>query len=205
MIIAIVGKTNSGKDTAAQYIHDTYNIPFVVSATTRPMRDYETDGREHWFISKEEMEELKARDDVLAYTINDKTGIEYAATLKDIPEGSDCIYIINPEGIRWLNRYGPKGIDISVIYIDCDEKTIIHRGIHRGDNPEVLWKRLDSERTEFNAYKANGDYDYLVDNNGDKDYMLAQIDEVASHLRYIKRRISKIKTADPDDGSNRRP
>ena len=39
-IIAIVGKTSSGKDTAAKYLHDKYGLDMVVSHTTRPMRTH---------------------------------------------------------------------------------------------------------------------------------------------------------------------
>lgn len=95
MIISIVGKTASGKDTAADYISNKYGIPKIVSATTRPMRVYEKNGREHWFVTPLDMMHIRKRDDVIAYTRNPDTGIEYAATLKMFPQGTkDCIYII---------------------------------------------------------------------------------------------------------------
>ena len=54
-IIAVIGKTSSGKDTVAKVLNEKYGIPSVVSMTTRPKREYETNGVEHVFISKEEM------------------------------------------------------------------------------------------------------------------------------------------------------
>ena len=98
MILAIVGLSGSGKDTLAKYISNKYNIPMLVSYTTRPMRDYETNGVQHWFISKEKMDEIKQNEKLIAYTINDMTGIEYCATKSQV-EGKDIIYIINPDGI----------------------------------------------------------------------------------------------------------
>lgn len=181
-IIAIVGKTNSGKDTAAKYIHDKYDIPFVVSATTRPKRDYETNGKEHWFITPDKMRELTNRKDVIAYTKNEKTGIEYAATLKDVPANGNCIYIINPEGIRWYEEHGTVA-NLKSIYVDCDENKIVSRGLARGDNPDVLSNRLSSEREEFDAFRDSGKYDYLIDNSADsKEHLFEQIDEVIDHV-----------------------
>jgi guanylate kinase len=80
MIYAIVGKTSSGKDTIAKHLSWRWNIPIVCSATTRPMRKYETNGKEHWFVTKEKMAELKNSPHVIAYTKMPYTGIEYAAT-----------------------------------------------------------------------------------------------------------------------------
>lgn len=57
-IIALIGKTSSGKDTVARYIKASYGINQIVSYTTRPMRSHETDGVEHYFVSKERMTEV---------------------------------------------------------------------------------------------------------------------------------------------------
>ena len=65
MIIAIVGKTSSGKDSLAKYIKEYYDIPAIVSYTTRPKRESETNGIEHWFISKEEMAELLKIENII--------------------------------------------------------------------------------------------------------------------------------------------
>ena len=39
-IIAVIGKTSSGKDTVAKVLNEKYGIPSVVSMTTRPKREY---------------------------------------------------------------------------------------------------------------------------------------------------------------------
>lgn len=69
MIICIVGKTSSGKDSVAKIANKLFNLNMVVSYTTRPKRSYETDGVEHYFISKERMKEIKENDTMIAYTI----------------------------------------------------------------------------------------------------------------------------------------
>lgn len=58
-IIVIVGKTATGKDTLCKHLKEKYDIPMVVSYADRPMRDYEENGVQHIFISKEEMDELE--------------------------------------------------------------------------------------------------------------------------------------------------
>ena len=63
-LIAIIGRSGSGKDSLKNYIKEKYKLREVVSYTTRPMRDNEVEGREHYFISKDKMTELINNDDL---------------------------------------------------------------------------------------------------------------------------------------------
>lgn len=169
-IIAIIGKTSSGKDTAAKYLHNKYGLDMVVSHTTRPMRTYETNGKEHWFDTKSEFDNFLKNNKIIAYTKNDMTGIEYAAVLSKEELSKNMIYIINPDGIDWMHKNAPD-INILSIYIDLNEEEIINRGIKRGDNIEVLKERLASERDEFNTFRDNigadgwFNYNFLIYND----------------------------------------
>jgi guanylate kinase len=184
MILGIVGKTNSGKDGVAKYIKEKYDVPMVVSYTTRPKRDYETNGKEHWFVDKDKMAELKNRDDVIAYTINEKTGIEYCAIAGAL-DSENMTYIINPEGIKWFyNNCKDNSLRMYSIYVDSKEEDIIHRGINRGDDVETLKLRLDSEREEFNEFRDGYLYDYLVDNDKTLDSLYHKIDRIMYGLGF---------------------
>lgn len=184
MIISIVGLTNSGKDSVAKYINEVYNIPMVVSYTTRPKRDYETDGKEHWFVDKAKMTELMKRDDVIAYTKNKTTEIEYCA-VGGLKPNENLVYIINPEGIYWFENNGGKA-EMYSIYIDADETDIYNRGINRGDDKQVLTTRLTSERAEFIEFRDKGHYDYIIHNNKTLEHMYNEVDKVMYSLGFRK-------------------
>lgn len=56
-LLAIMGKAGSGKDTILNKIISKKLIPNavpIVSCTTRPKRDYEEDGKDYHFLSREE-------------------------------------------------------------------------------------------------------------------------------------------------------
>lgn len=181
-IIAIVGKTASGKDTAARYLCEQYGITPVVSFTTRPKRDSETDGVEHYFVPRAEMALLRKRSDVIAYTINEQTGIEYCA-LADAFQGEIMSYIINPEGLVWMKQHEQQHrCDVTTIYIDLAEEDICARAAGRGDRFEAFRERLASERNEFDDFRRSGGWDVLIDNSGEKEYLLAALDQVMSQL-----------------------
>lgn len=166
-ILFIVGKTRSGKDTIAKELETTNKLKPIVSYTTRPKRDNETDGVEHWFITKEQMEVIKTTQPMIAYTINEKTGIEYCATIKSLTPDQNYTYIINPDGIKWFLAHSNEFNDLffKVLYVDCPENVIRERGQERNDDPEVFNKRLDSEREEFDDFRDNwvSIIDYYVD------------------------------------------
>lgn len=50
-LIFLIGKSGSGKDTAADYLCTRYGFRKVASYTTRPIRDGEMNGREHTFVT----------------------------------------------------------------------------------------------------------------------------------------------------------
>ena len=58
-LIIPMGKTGTGKDTIARFILDRSFILPIISYTTRPIRNGEVDGREHWFITDEEMNHIQ--------------------------------------------------------------------------------------------------------------------------------------------------
>ena len=179
MIIGIVGISGSGKDTVAKHIRDKYNIPMIVSYTTREMRRGEKNGREHWFISKEYMKFLMEHNNIIAYTKNDKTGVEYCATLDDITR--DIVYIINPEGIRWLKKNNPE-IEVKTLMIEVDRTRSESRQSSRGDDEKKAKERLDSEIEEFLEFQNNEEYDKLIVNNKDLDFLFNQVDLALQQL-----------------------
>ena len=81
-IIAIMGPSGAGKDTVANILSIALNIPLLCSFTTRPMRDGEVNGREHFFVK-----ECKTpKEDMLAYTVYG--GYEYWTEISQIFENT---------------------------------------------------------------------------------------------------------------------
>ncbi len=174
-IICIVGKTGTGKDTIARYIKDQHGIGMVCSYTTRPKRANEENGREHYFISKVKMAAICANEHVIAYTINEKTGIEYCATAESITDES-IVYIINPKGIDYLRKHLPEGFKLAIMYCNLPEEEIEKRVLGRGDDEEIFKARLASERDEFDTFYNNKEYDIAIDTSKSKKEVFAQVD-----------------------------
>ena len=160
-IICIVGRTSSGKDYISKRLSTILDYPLVVSHTTRPKRDNETNGVEHWFDSKEDFDTLMQNNTVIAYT---KIGeYEYCALLEDI--GDNAIYIIDAKGIEYLKQNFKDQINLKIIYIYCDEYIRRARASTRSDF-KIAWEdRNKAEDEQFTEFEANRPWDLLIDNS----------------------------------------
>ena len=137
-LICVVGESCSGKDTIIRqsmaYMtisKSKIRLKPIVSYATRPIRENETNGVEHWFISEEEAKKITGENELLAYTyikdpnVPDK-GYEYFTTLSQL---GDCnLYIIDPRGLSSLMKYVNAGkIELCIIFISCPKMIRDHR------------------------------------------------------------------------------
>lgn len=160
-IIAVVGKTASGKDTVAKYIENTYSIKPIVSYTTREKRVCEVNGREHFFVTDKEMDQLIAdKNALLAYAPANAAGIRYCATTANLP-GETFVYIINPKALQEMKQ-NHKELEVIEIALYLDESVIRKRAKARGDDETKIDERLDAERAEFDDYMENGTWDIKI-------------------------------------------
>jgi len=174
-LICLVGETARGKDTVAHYLQEHYNMKVVVSYTTRPKRDSETDGVEHYFIDNFTASQMLATTDgIAAYT---KIGnYRYFSTIKEVIHSD--IYIIDPNGLK--NLYlGNNAIQLIPIYITCDLKVAYKRALKRGDDIDIFEKRVIAESKQFAEYI---DYTYKIENNDDLNNLYMQIDTIMAEI-----------------------
>lgn len=158
-VIFIVGETGSGKDSVARILP----YPKVVSYTTRLMRREDINGISHYFVSNRYYEEnIKHRNDLIAYTeIGD---IKYWALEEDLADIS--IYIIDPAGVRWFkeNYKGPELRYITIgLYLPLEER--INRCKNRSDFNDAFYKRVANEQHDFDLFRLNGEFDYIIKND----------------------------------------
>lgn len=153
-IIAIVGESGCGKDTLSQLIEKNFNIPQIISYTTRKKRDGETN--EHIFINIDDFDEIKRKNDFFAYTLY---GSNHYFTLESqILEHKKMIYVIDEAGILFLKEKvkEDKFSDIELVFINviASKKTRASRGVSKDRMDR------DFDRIPFDQY------DIIIENNG---------------------------------------
>jgi guanylate kinase len=173
-LIVFAAPSGTGKSTIAKAILAAFpNISFSVSATTRPIREGEQNGREYYFLSKPEFEEKLQRGEFIEYS---KHFDNYYGTLKSVAErtlssGKHLLLDLDVHGSMTVKKlYGSRAL---LIFIKPPSLEVLRTRLmsRRTETPEAIQRRL--ERAEYELSFCN-QFDAVVVN----DSLQTAIDEV---------------------------
>ena len=158
------GASGVGKDTIRHAaLPDIDKLYFSISATTRAKRTGETHGKQYFFHSKEEFEQLLNNDGLLEHA--DYVGDYYGTPAKPVKDalnsGQDVLLELELVGARQVKQKMPEAIMIFIAPPTLSELERRLRG--RGtDSEEKIQKRLSRAREEIKALK---EFDYVIVND----------------------------------------
>ena len=165
-ILALFGKSGSGKDTIQKWI--VSHIPHtkgIVSCTTRPARDYETDGVDYHFLSTEDFAKKVLNGDMLeATSFNDWF---YGTSINELTENTVAIGVFNIQGIDCLLQDPRLEILPVLVSVPKDKQRLI-RILNREENPNCaeICRRFLTDEADFQTI----DFDYLTYDNIYQDF-----------------------------------
>lgn len=164
MLFVFVGRTCSGKTTLRDMM-EGMGVEPIVTCTTRPRREQETDGKDYIFLKEDEFERMRAEGKFLETASYDVVGDAGRSTWKygslkesyRVAVNSSQYYsiILTPSGIKALIDAGITGFHL--IYMSCPDAEIQRRQKERGDVPaEAERRRLADEEVfaDFEKYLA---------------------------------------------------
>lgn len=139
------------------------SIELSVSATTRLPREGEVHGKDYFFISDDEFNQMKENDAFLeSATVH---GFQYATLRSFVEEkinsGISIILDIDVQGFIQINNSSTKYTSIFILPPSFDEleKRLYKRDL---DSKEVISKRLENAITEIKSAEL---FDYIVLND----------------------------------------
>lgn len=180
-LITITGPSGAGKDTVARMMSEMTDWPVLCSYTTRPMREGEVDGREHYFVEHFDVPFTK----ILAYT--HYGGYDYWTS---IDQGEDtAIYVIDEAGLVGLKKNHPD-IEVFSVYVYSLIPIRLMRGVKL---PRII---RDVERFR-NAPQIK--YDYLIHNNQDKKTLRGYVAKCVCSIPFVKDVLSSINQENEED------
>lgn len=164
-LIIISGTTCAGKGTVIQeLLKRNTNLSLSISYTSRQKRDGEINGKDYYFISKEEFEEKIKNEEMLEYEIVHQDHY-YGTPKKEVRElldtGKDVILEIDVKGAQHVKEMFPETI---LIFILAPSMEIVKERIKaRGkENNEQIIKRFQTAYQEINEIPK---YNYVVVND----------------------------------------
>ena len=180
-LIVISGFSGAGKGTLVEkLITDSDRFALSISMTTRTPREGEENGREYFFVTKEEFEQNISEDGFLEHAcyVGNYYGTPKAYVKEQIEKGKDVILEIEVQGALQVKEKYPDAILMFITPPSIEElkKRLHGRGT---ESDEVINKRLERAKEEVHLIEK---YDYIVVN----DDLNACVETIISYIDAAK-------------------
>lgn len=188
LLIVVSGPSGAGKDTIVNEVVKRKNINawISISMTSRSPRGHEENGKEYFFVTREEFEDNISKNNFLEYA--EYNGNYYGTPKHKIEEylnkGIDVILIIEIQGALQIKELIPEALFIFIMPPSMEElkKRLIARGT---DSPDKIISRFKTAYQEINEVTK---YNYVVVN----DDLENAVDKVSAILLSEKCRVDRI-------------
>jgi len=153
IFVVISGPSGVGKNTVADILINKGIGIYSVSMTTRNKRDGEVDGKDYFFVSKEEFDDNIKKDNFLEYAeYNDKCyGTLKSFVFDNLDNGVNVIAVVDIKGGANIEKIFPEAVLIFVMPPSFEELEKRLRG-RNTDSEENILKRLVYDVEEKSIY-----------------------------------------------------
>ena len=164
ILVVVSGFSGAGKGTVMkELMRRSANYALSVSVTTRAPRPGEEDGREYFFRTKEEFEQLIREDALIEYAgyVDNYYGTPRSYVEQKLEEGKDVILEIEIQGAMKVKEKNPETLLVFVTPPTVEElkRRLEGRGTEKAD---VIASRLSRAAEEAEGMDA---YDYILIND----------------------------------------
>jgi guanylate kinase len=164
LIYIISAPSGSGKSTLVnELLKKVSDLEFSISYTTRAPRGSETNGRQYYFISRDEFEKMIREGAFLEHA--EVFGNYYGTARRFLQQaeehGRDLLLDIDVQGAKQIQDKLPQAI--SIFILPPNRKILEERLRKRSeDTDEVIQRRLDKATSEIENYPR---YNYILIND----------------------------------------
>ncbi len=169
-LVIVAAPSGAGKTTIVRHLLESFpNLAFSVSATTRPRREYEIDGRDYHFLTVEEFKKRVAENGFLEWE-EVYAGSFYGTLMSEIRRmkslDRDIIFDVDVKGALNIKRNYPDG-SLALFIKPPSLEVLADRLRSRGtETPESLAKRLEKADYEL-TFEKNFDLTIVNDRLAD--------------------------------------
>jgi len=165
LMLVLSSPSGAGKTSIArQLLAEDANLTLSVSATTRPARQNEVDGRDYHFVDQLRFDEMIAADAFLEYAtvFGNSYGTPKADVMAVLEAGGDVLFDIDWQGTQQVANAARDDL-VSVFILPPSRAALQSRLESRGqDSDEVVAARMAKASDEISHYR---EYDYIVVND----------------------------------------
>ena len=163
LLFVISGPSGTGKGTICKQLVKITDISMSVSETTRAPRDGEIQGKNYFFVTKEEFQNKIQEDGFIEYAevYGNYYGTPKQFIIEKLESGQDVVLEIDFQGALQVKAKFPNGIFIFIL--PPSMKELKHRIVKRGSESEKSFtERFNNALKEISYIDK---YDYCVIND----------------------------------------
>jgi guanylate kinase len=191
LMFVLSSPSGAGKTTLARLLIDRVKgLKMSVSATTRPKRPGEEDGRDYYFVDPARFGAMVQNDELLewANVFGNRYGTPRAPVEAALTSGQDVLFDIDWQGTQQLREKAER--DVVSVFILPPSAADLEKRLHTRaqDSDEVIRKRMSRASDEVSHF---AEYDYIVVNH-DIDEAYAEVLSVLRAERLKRERRSGL-------------
>ena len=188
LMLVFSSPSGAGKSTISKVILGIHkNLAMSISATTRPMRPGEVDGKDYIFIDQAKFDQMVERRELLEYAtvFGNSYGTPRAPVEEVLSHGHDVMFDVDWQGTQQLKQNARE--DLVSIFILPPTIVELERRLYARaqDTAEVVKGRMAKATSEMSHW---AEYDYVIINH-DLDESVKQVEAIlaAERLRRDRR------------------
>ena len=187
LMFVLSSPSGAGKTTLSRLLLDRLpGLKMSVSATTRPMRPGEVEGRDYLFVDSARFEEMVKRHELLEWAVvfENRYGTPRAPVEAVLSAGQDVLFDIDWQGTQQLRERARA--DVVSVFILPPSAADLEKRLHSRaqDSHEVIRKRMSRANHEMSHW---AEYDYIVINR-DIDEAFAEVQSILKAERLKRER-----------------
>ena len=163
-MLVLSSPSGAGKSTISRALLEKHpDLTMSVSATTRPMRPGEVEGKDYYFIDKAKFEDMVVDGDFLehAQVFDNYYGTPRPPVVKALEQGKDVLFDVDWQGTQQLRQNARDDL-VSIFILPPSVEELERRLYTRGQDPEdVVKKRMAKATSEMSHW---AEYDYIIIN-----------------------------------------
>lgn len=165
LMLVLSSPSGAGKTTLSRMLLDEFSdVKLSISATTRPPRPNEVDGRDYYFKTEGAFREMIGRREFLEWAlVFDKYyGTPRADTVARLESGEDVLFDVDWQGADALHDQMPNDV-VSVFILPPSIEALKERLLGReGSTAEMVARRMEDAKSEIMHWRR---YDYVIVND----------------------------------------